>query len=356
MRYLIGLWLLILTIPSMAVPLNGLYRASVLVEDQSQAVRNAAIAEALKKVVQKVSGRRSVLDNAALQAALSNVGSYVEQFQYKVLEEGPAPYQLIVSFQKTALDTVMQQFAVPVWGKNRPEMLVWLAIDEGDKRYILSEEPAKLLLMQAAEEAGLAVTLPLLDLGDQRAIRFKDVWAGFPEQILAASQRYSVKQVMHGRLLKISKDHWRLSGSLLNTAEQYETVNLEGSLEIVLAGFFAQNAERLADIYAPRGLIEQTKVRLHINGLSDLAALVKVSNYLSSLDRVKALTWKTLADGQLELLLTISGEVSVLQEIIALNNVLLPDSAQAVNPEPLVPNLPLEMAPRALPSLYYRVN
>lgn len=356
MRFLIGLWLLILSVPSVAVPLNGLYRASVLVEDQSQTVRNAAISEALKKVVQKVSGRRSVLDNVALQAALSNVGSYVEQFQYTVLEDGQVPYRLIVSFQKSALDTVLQQFEVPVWGKNRPEMLFWLAIDEGDKRYILSDGPTKLLLMQAAEEAGLTVTLPLLDLDDQRAIRFKDIWAGFPEQILAASQRYSVKQVMHGRLLKISKGHWRLSGSLLNIAEQYEKVNLEGSIEKVLADFFAQNAERLANIYAPSGLTKQTKLKLHIKGLRDLATVVKVTDYLSSLDRVKTLTWNALTDGQLKLLLTIAGEVSVLEEIIALNNVLLPDSAVLGKPEPLATSVPLEMTPRVHESLYYRVN
>jgi len=57
MRYLIGLFLLMFLLPLYAVQVDGLYSASVPVENQSQSVRKAAISVALNKVLQKVSGR-----------------------------------------------------------------------------------------------------------------------------------------------------------------------------------------------------------------------------------------------------------------------------------------------------------
>ena len=83
MRFLVSILLLLLSVPAYAVQLEGLYTAQVAVDDQSQSVRNQAIKQALHTVVRKVSGRRSTLNNSPLLEALSNVGSYVEQFQYK---------------------------------------------------------------------------------------------------------------------------------------------------------------------------------------------------------------------------------------------------------------------------------
>ena len=322
MRYLFVLLLLMFSIPSHAVPLEGLYSASVVVADQSQAVRNAAMRKVLKKVVQKVSGRPRELENPALQAALSNVGSYVEQFQYKTLDKEVTAYRLTIHFQKSALDKVLQQFSVPIWGKNRPEVLLWLAVDNGAKRHILADEKTVEMVLAAAVDAGLAVTLPLLDLDDQRALSFNDVWAGFSDQVLNASQRYSVKNVVHGRLLKVSNGSWRLSGTLLNGSQQYPMLLQKGSMNNVLTGFLAETAEHLADVYAPRGVTQQQQLVLHVNGVKNLAKLAEVTGYLSSLDKVKAVTWGALQGANLKLLLTISGDVSVLQDVIGLNTVL----------------------------------
>ena len=369
MRYLIAFLLLILSIPSHAVQLEGLYSASVVVADQSQAVRNAAMNEVLKKVVQKVSGRRQELDNPSLQAALSNVGSYVEQFQYKTLEEETASYRLTISFQKSALDNVLQQFSVPIWGKNRPEILLWLAVDDGVRRYILADEQVAESVLSAAADSGLPITLPLFDLDDQRALSFNDVWAGFSDQVLNASQRYSVKHVVHGRLLKVSANEWRLSGQLLNGRKQDSMLLQQGNMDNVLTRFLAETVEHLADVYAPRGTVQQRQIKIHISGIKDLAKLAEVTDYLSSLDRVKTVAWEALQGTKLELLLSISGEIAVLQDIIALNKVLSPVepplfySEQVLQPVTAVADFALnestvqgEVPAPVIDVLYYRAN
>ncbi len=356
-RFLIGFLLLLLSLPLYAVQLEGLYTASVAVEDQTQSTRSAAIGLALNKVVQKVSGRRSALSNVALQAALSNVGSYVEQFQYKQRDDEPG-YWLIIRFQKAALDRTLQQFDVPVWGGNRPDILLWLAVDDAEQRYIASTEldgEVAELVKQQALEAGLAVTLPLLDLADQRALSFNDVWAGFPDQLRRASQRYSVKQVMFGRLLK-SKGTWRLNWTLMS--EEGQKVGLEQSNDVamILQQTFAQVSESLADIYAPYGVtMLDRQLRMDVSGVKDLTQFVQVTSYLSSLDMVKKLAWNQLNDNKVTLELTISGDVTVLKDIIALNEVLIPEFfPRGVTPVQLDMYVNPSQPPE--PTLYYRAN
>ncbi len=331
MRYLLGFMLLVLSVPAplYAVQVDGLYTTTVAVNDQSQVARNAAIRVAIEKVVQKVSGRHSILQNSSLQAALSNVGSYVEQFQYKPVEDDELGYWLIVSFQKAALDRVMQQFDVPVWGNNRPDVLVWFAVEGETEKYLVSAESENIsaLLKQAASDTGLAITLPLLDLEDQRAVSFNDIWAGFSDQILKASERYSAKQVMFGHLLQEGDDGWRLNWTLINANDQHAGFESSDTLESVLPMAFTEVAENLANVYAPHGAIKKNTLVITVTGVQSLSKFVEVMRYLSSLDMVKKLGWNQMLDDSVTFELSLTGSVSVLKGIIALNNMLSPDVA-----------------------------
>ncbi|ORU94198.1 MAG: hypothetical protein A6F70_07800 [Cycloclasticus sp. symbiont of Bathymodiolus heckerae] len=355
-RYLVGFALFLLALPLYAVQVGGLYSASVPVENQSQAVRNAAISEALKKVVVKVSGRKSTLGNVQLRSALSNVSAYVEQFQYKKRDDEQVGFWLTVSFQKAALDRVLSQFDVPVWGANRPDVLLWLAVDDG-KRYLVNTEQKGLaaVLQQAAVDSGLVITLPLLDLEDQRSIGFNDVWAGFPEQIQRASTRYGAKYVIFAQLLKSGTNRYRFNWTLINNEGRYTGVAQSNSKKGAFQLAFSQLAENLADIYAPYGAVTKSQLIMEVSGVNNLESFVQVTRYLSSLDRVKKLSWGQLMDNKVTLELEVSGDGKALKDVITLNNVLTPDFApqQAIyNPIDLQ-QLPAQRAPE---KLFYRAN
>ena len=356
-RFLLGFLLFLLSLPIHAVQLDGLYSAEVSVSDQSQAARNEAIEAALMKVVQKVSGRRSVLNNKPLLAKLSNVGAYVEQFQYKkrVSKEG---FWLIVRFQKAALDRTLQQFEVPIWGANRPDVLLWLALDDGKKRSIISEGSSAGLgsiLKQEINDAGLAMTLPLLDLVDQRQLSFNDVWAPFPDEVRSASARYGVKQIMIGQLLK-KQQGWRFSWTLMGADGETSGFEESSSKRAVLQQAFVQIAEVLADIYAPKGtLMLDVPINMQVSGIRDLKQFIHITSYLSALDMVKKLSWTELKKDQAVLDLMISGEARVLQDIIALNEVLVEDvPLKAIEPSVVMgPNVAIQALE---PTLYYRAK
>ena len=357
MRFLVGFLLFLLSVPLYAVQLESLYTAEVAVTDQSQSVRNMAIKKALHTVVRKVSGRRSALSNVPLLSALSNVGSYVEQFQYKKRDQNKG-YWLIVRFQKAALDKTLQQFEVPVWGANRPDVLLWLAVDNGKNRYIANTElndELVALIRQESLGAGLVVTLPLLDLADQRALSFNDVWAGFSDQIQRASKRYSAKQVMFARLLK-AQGVWRFNWTLMNEGQQNDGVEKSADKQVVFQQVFTQVAENLADIYAPIGVVRfVNQLKMEVVGVNDLPQFVRVTSYLSSLDMVKKLSWEQLIDNKVILELVITGDEAVLRDTIALNDVISPSMApRNIEPVPLdivgVPTQPL------VQTFYYRAN
>ncbi|ORU94224.1 MAG: hypothetical protein A6F72_08490 [Cycloclasticus sp. symbiont of Poecilosclerida sp. N] len=327
MRYVLSSILLVLSMSSYAVQVNGLYTAIVAVDDQSQSARNAAIHIAIRKVVQKVSGRQSVLQNRPLLGALSNVSSYIEQFQYKEKEDDELGFWLTIKFQKSALDKVMQQFDTPVWGSKRPAVLVWFAVENDGVKYIVgSEADESGLFTQAALDVGLRITLPLLDIDDQRIISFNDVWAGFSDQILLASERYEAKQMMYGRLLKDGENSWNLNWTLMGLSGQRSGLEQADTVENILSLAFLGVSEDLANIYAPYGAISQSAITINVKGVSDLTEFVEVTRYLSSLDMVKKLNWSQVTGDKVELELSVIGRVSVLQDTIGLDNVLQPEA------------------------------
>ena len=316
--------LMLVSTLSYAVEVDGLYKAVVPVATQSANERKAAIKKAINSVAHKVSGRRDVSNNAALQQTLSNVDAFVEQFQYIKPKNKKRPVRLEITFQKAAIDRALQRFDIPVWGANRPAIAVWLAVDNGNKRYLIGEGTKKTaeLLKKVAFQAGLPIVLPLLDLQDQQALQFNDVWGLFSERIVQASTRYGAQQVLFGRLLKEQGNGWKLRWVLVNTNGKFEGETRQNYLSEAFRESLNSSAELLADIYAPRGSAHVSEVTLMVDGITDLAEFSRVSQYLSSLDAVRKVSWQRVDANKASFVIGLAGDVLGLKEQIALNNVL----------------------------------
>lgn len=372
MRFLCSILLLgLINTTVLAVEVGDLYRASVPVSDQSENERKLAMRVALAQVVQKVTGRQSVVNNAALQEGFANTGSFVEQFQYKKnvidvsLDDAPenAGFSISILFHKESIDAVLKQHNVPVWGRNRPSVLTWLAVESGRQRYLVSTENEGLatLLMQAGENAGLTFTLPLMDLQDQRTVSFNDVWGGFSDRIEAASKRYGLDQVVFARALKSPNGGWKLNWSLLNKQGLFNGQLQQQTLKSSLNSGAASVAEKLADIYAPYGLRVESAVTLKVDGIADLASFARVSEYLVELESVKKLSWQHVELNKAVFVLTYEGELSVLQDLIRLNRVLDERPPESLPIAPTVPVVAEQTSTVQTPLvyqkvLYYRVN
>ena len=178
-----------------AAIVDGLYEAEVLVQNQSKSEREQAMSSALTQVFKKVSGRSNVQTLPGVADAISNADRFLQQYlyrgvgeaQYPIPQAEPGSQLAWFRFDENAVNRILRDNNVPVWGRTRPATLVWLAIEQDGSRYMLGSDSAEELrdvLEYEAQRQGMALVLPLLDLQDQRALSFADLWGNFQDSIL----------------------------------------------------------------------------------------------------------------------------------------------------------------------------
>jgi len=197
-----------------------------------------------------------------------------------------------VRFDGAALQRELIEREVPFWSlERRPRTVAWVAMDDGGERRILGgEEGAHFqeVLRSAATEGGLPVIFPLMDLQDQRELSSSDIWGGFRDPILEASERYDSEAVLVGRIAARG-DRWRGRWILFWGGERLEwTVQRDEAEEVLATGMttgITQLAGRYARIPDPDAA---GQVMLRVQNIPDLNAYARVERYLQGLRGVEA--------------------------------------------------------------------
>ncbi|MCF1427510.1 MAG: DUF2066 domain-containing protein [Shewanella sp.] len=190
--FLLMTLVLALTVNSaFAVEVKGLDQASVPVASRSVADKNIALKAALAAVVVKNTGDDKVLQNPVIAGQLNNPNAFLVQFGYEELD---GQLYLKGQFDERRVVQLLRQAQVPVWGKQRPLILVWLSVqDAQQQRGLLSDASTsdiRTLFKQDAEAKGLPLSFPLMDLDDMMQVSEADVRGNFPSTIYQASTRY----------------------------------------------------------------------------------------------------------------------------------------------------------------------
>lgn len=312
---------LLLPVVGSATRVDHLFQAEVTVNDRGSAARDAALRRALHEVLVRVTGSQDSVSGQSGQALLRKPQQFVEQFRYREASEEDEPPILWVQFDGVALEREVRSRGLPFWGRERPDTLVWLAVDDRGRRYLVSEhssDPEVQALRLAAQARGLPVILPLMDLLDQSAVNFADVWGGFENTILAASERYHPQVILTGRLARSSAaGDWRGEWELLKTGTGGQWTSHARDLGTLLAQGLAATGEELAMRYALHGSGSSTRTML-VEGIHDLNAYAQVQTYLKSLTPVDDLQILRVADGSIEFSLRLNADERSLQQLLAL--------------------------------------
>lgn len=337
------LWLLVA--PLRAEVVSGLYEAEVPVESQARDVRQAALQVALQQVLVRVTGRRNVLDMAGdLEGVLEKAPRYVQQFRYQSREtgqEGQSGEVLWVRFDRQAIERLLQEHRLPVWGRTRPATLIWLVVDDRRQRELLSNDMdtrARQVIDEQARLRGLPLRFPLMDLTDRSAISISDVWGNFADNLLEASARYDAEAVLAGRIAKTASGGWTARWTLYQDGRR-QAWNASGQqLEEAIVPAINQLADVLAEQFARIGQNDQSeKLRARISGLRGLADFNRVIKYLNNLALVESVYIDQLKDGSLDLVLSSRHGRMAINQAISLGHTLkvesvamVPSSAPAV--------------------------
>ena len=325
-----GLLLVLLCLPVAAA--QDLFESEVVVADQSQAVRTDAFRQALTRIIVRVAGDQTVLSGEPARKLLEDPARLVQQYRY-FTEQASSPPQLKLwaRFDGDAIRRSLQQQGMSYWGGERPDTLVWLAVEDRGRRYIVSADSSSDVhrqIQQAARQRGVPILFPLMDLEDQTQVKFSDLWGGFFDKVLVASKRYSPPAVLIGRLNRSPSGGWSSRWYLDVVGRSNEWSDSHRQLQELAR----QGVEDVADILATRfavtgGGANGRRVDITVNGIETLAAYARISSYLSTLSSVSKVEVGELTPAGVRYSLQSSGGLQDLTRTVSIGTVLEPDPA-----------------------------
>jgi hypothetical protein len=348
-RVLIFLWL-VCQIPVVdAARVTDLYSARVPAAEDSQRSQSETFDIALEKVLVKVTGYRGIMVDPVVMNRFATAETYVQQ--HRMNPDGST----WVRFDQVALRRSLDSVGQPVWGEERPVTLAWVVLDYGTgTRDILAAESdiererglfevtqpdgvgdperqaaVRKILNITAAERGLPLVLPLVDSEELGIVSIADVWGGFTESLVLASQRYGVDAILVGRVRV----------SFIETAE-VRWILMIGDERFEWEGDIASGPDRIADFFAARFATSSSalgRMQLRVDGIGTLEEYGRLNRYISSLDVIEDYSVARVTDRSVILSLLVRGDADRLMRSIALRRVLQPvDSSQGVlfPPEP----------------------
>ena len=341
-----------------AVEVKALYEIDVPVETRDRPERQEAFSSALAQVLVRITGDRAATEYPELGLMLEAASRYVQQFRYRQPEGGAAGYILRVIFDGPALERAIAERGLPVWGKERPAVLLWLAVQDRGRRYLVGEDSgknARRVIDGVASERGVPLMYPLLDLEDQSRVSFADVSGGFQDNIREASGRYHPDAILVARAQALSGGYWRARWRMHFGEQAVEWETAGESLSAVLAEGTHRLAGSLAQRLATTGFAEFAAGTLvSVRGVQTFADHLQVSEYLSGLGPVVSSRSYAVAPGRADYLVEVRGDARDLERLISLSDLL---AKEPPAPVPVIPpqgQVDLPPQPR-YPTLHFRL-
>ena len=328
-KILFLLLLLPLATPLPAGEVKGLYEAEVPVEGQSADQRRTAIREAFSQVLVRVTGSREILHDESLRKIQRQASSYVQQYRYRTVEQ-KAPLEperlLRVRFDASAVNRMLRNKGLPVWGSVRPSIVIWLSQERRGERVMLQPEMSPKVVMAVetqARQRGLTIMLPLMDMEDLRQLPVSALWGGFAEDIQRASSRYGADVILTGRLVSMAAGRWTVEWSLYQDGAVEHWSGAKGVVSAIVAQGIEQLSDRLARQYTQSATDNSlSQLQITVMGVDDLAGYAKVRQYLESLMMVEQVALRAMNINSGEFLLHVRGGAEALEQGVKLGSVL----------------------------------
>lgn len=352
---------------AVAVPITGMYSATTIVADQGAETREAAMPAMLEQVIGRVVGEPDpeMLRQRwpAVATALGRAEAYLEQFLYQRLAGQSEFLRLRVEFDQIAVDKLIKQLAMPQWGSDRPEVLTVLAWEGDGRREVLGSSPSSLIaadllaeLEQTAQQSGLPIALPLMDLQDQRDLPVAEIRAGFHDQALEVAARYGADAVLVGQLKMaaggvLAERNANIKWTLLQRNRADQTASYDGVLTEALQSGLWMATRSLAQRYAVAGhsgtvgdsqnLAEPLAV-LQVLGIRDFVGLKEVEKHLQSRSVVSSAQLTNMREDNGQILATfqlgLKADVEKLEQALRVGRLLVPtapvtDADPSLEPE-----------------------
>lgn len=300
-----------------AAPLLKPYQIIVPVSSAENSFREKALQDSFSQEIVKLTGNRQSLQNPLIVEALPKINSYIEKYSYQ--SQSVSEELLIVDFQSNALQKLLKKANLTLWSFDRPTILAWIALqDKNGATRLLGTEDADPIITQLkklAEQRGVFLLLPALDLTDLDRVSMEDVLSVQLPTLQKAAQRYDYTDLAVIKLIEQPDSHLSFQATLDNphsvsiqTADWAEGLN--------------QLIDTLAQIKIPQAS-EETEKELNltitqIQNFSEYNQLLKELDRLHSIQKIQV---QKILPSSVELKLTLQNlSIPAFQKELALSD------------------------------------
>jgi hypothetical protein len=301
---------------------------------------------ALSQVLIKATGNPSIMSLPLIRASLPGISNTVKSFSTLSDPSHPTQQILEVTFDPNAISQLLRSAGQPMWDKERPVTLIWLSINlPNGKNAILgsdaaSTEPVAIALKNSAQQRGLNVFFPLLDLSDQSLVSNNlDTTSPLTTaDMQTLANRYHVQSVLAGTLTQVGhqwQTQWRyvLDSAPISWSQDPASTQdtAQQVIDTVASTMIAQLAiSTTSDI--------QSQAYLTITQVNNLQMYSQLSHCLSSISSINSLSAMDLNKNQVTFRVNFSGlSDGLIQTISKPCNL----TFQANAPDPVLPTTPL---------------
>lgn len=308
---------------SFALIVDGLYDQELTVNDQGDAERIRAYREGLSAVVLKITGTRRWLSHSVVERAIRDAQSYVQEVSYRT-SSGTVEQRNFISirFDRALVDDMLNGAGIPVWDRNRPAVLLWLAVQGPDGRRELlgsdSEHPLLEIVREYSRLRGIPLLFPLLDLEDRRNLPIDVAWSLDAEALHEASARYGADAVLGGRLLQSP------GGDLIglwqflfrDRVESFDS--FESDLQAYVDTALDRVTEELSSHFGLVKLANPERLMMRVENVDSAKDYVDLLSYMQELAVIDSVSAALLDGSGIELALSLTGSAFLLTEFLAL--------------------------------------
>jgi hypothetical protein len=272
--------------------INDLNKAYVSLQTQDTRSQQVALRQALAQVLVKLSGSESVIKHDQFGSLSKNVMQYVTSTQFV---EGDSE-QLLVIFNQAKLEKWVKRNALPLWGAQRPEALLWFVEQNNSQRFrtVLTDGEANdtlSILNAAAFNRGVEFILPVMDIVDITQVSEIDIWGQFIDTLHLGAQRYKTPYTVGCKLQQLPDQSWQMDYFVKSDSELGLHQITGATKTVVITQFVNQYTERQATRYAldTFRFVENSQIQqlITINNVTDIVALSQIEAYLTSLSIVE---------------------------------------------------------------------
>lgn len=301
-----------------AADVNNLFKVALPAHSQKANEKQKLIQQGLKLVLVRATGQPKLLqEHPKLEQALDHADQYVQSFYFSRTaqqDKQQAPLSLHISFQSQPIHQLLQQYNLPIWGQDRPLVLIWVVDRSGLKPTIISDTDKSgtvgYEIAQKAHNLRLPIVLPLMDVIDYSHITPGQLIKGDSSVILKASKRYypnAIAVVTFHKQANEVVSNWRVWFD--KQAYQWQHHDTD-KLAMVQSGI-AQLTSTLASRSSVTNHNPSPKqITLHLQGVQSLKDLSKSQDVLKDIAGVKSVEMSHLDNNQAVYQITINSNLN----------------------------------------------